>query len=117
KIHKHLYIHIQNSWVHINSLAKKRRVSWVPLFTKSRLHNDLYELKVYISPESNLYNAILENYEHKGEQLKILDFFKRIAICESITQMLITSHKYHPDDARQVTDLLVYPFVMKMKLD
>lgn len=116
-INKRLFIQVQNSWVYMTGSEKRRNVSWEPLYIKSKLHNDLYELKVYINPESNIYKAILENYPQKNEQLSILSFFKRMAICESINQVLISSHDYYAEDAREVTDTIVTPFVMKMKLD
>lgn len=117
KIHENLYIQVHNLWVHENPLNKKRNISWEPLYVKSNFHNNLYELKVYINPNSNLYKSIMSLYSNKSDQIKILSFFKKMAICECINQKLITDHTYTPENARAVTDEIVYPFVLKMKID
>lgn len=117
RIAKHLLIQVQSIWVHMHGLDDKNEVSWEPIYLKSKNNDDLWELKVYINPGSNLYKAIETNYSYKGEQFKVLDFFKRMVVSESINQKLILEHGYSREDARELTDRIVYPFVMQMKLD
>ena len=115
-ITKKLFIQVHNTWVHQNALNKKRNVSWEPLYKKSKIHNDLHELVVYINPNSNLYKSILELYPNKGEQNKIISFFKKMAICECINEKLISDHDFNTEEARNITDGIVYPAVLKMKI-
>lgn len=117
RISDRLFIQVHPTWVHENPLDKKRNVSWEPFYLKSTLHNDLYELKVYINPNSSLYKGIQALYNNKADQNKILSFFKKMAICESLNEKLISDHNYSPEEARNITDQIVYPFVLDMKID
>lgn len=117
KIRQHLYIQVRNTWIFETALDKKRNVSWEPLYNKSKSNHDIWELQVYINPNSNLYKAILELYTNKADQNKIMSFFKKMAICECINEKLISEHDYNTEDARTITDEIVYPSVLKMKID
>jgi hypothetical protein len=117
KIEKHLLIQINKTWIFETALDKKRNVSWEPLYVKSKKNNDIWELQVYINPNSNLYKAIQELYTNKPDQNKIMSFFKKMAICECIHEKLISEHGYNTEEGRTITDETVYPAVLKMKID
>jgi hypothetical protein len=116
-ITERLFIQVHKTWVHENALNKKRNVSWEHFYRKSNSHSDLFELQVYINPESSLYKGILALYGNKSDQNKILSFFKKMAVCQCINEQLISDHGYNTEDARDITDQIVYPSVLKMDLD
>lgn len=117
KISERLYVQINKLWIYDSGLDPKKNTSWEAFPLKSKNVADLYELQVYINPKSNVYKSIQENYVHHGDQNKILSFFKKVAVCESIFNLCISEWGYTVEAARNITDEKVYPQVLKLKLD
>jgi len=53
-------------------------------------------------------------YQYDKEKNIVLDFYKRLAICESIFEKLIEVHNIEPEEARELTDTFAYPQVLKL---
>lgn len=116
-ITENLFVQINKSWVFDMGLDNKKNTSWEAFPLKSKIDPSLFELQVYINPKSNLYQSIQENYPNHSDQNKILSFFKKVAVCESIFNLCISEWNYTVEDARTITDDKVYPQVLKLKLD
>lgn len=114
-ISNQLYIQITKESVFEVPLDKSRGVNWESAYPKSKGHKDLRILKVYINPNSELFKVVNELYASERDKNKILDFYKRIAICECIYDKLIEEHQMTPEAAREITDKKVYPQVLKLE--
>lgn len=115
KVKDRLYIQITKEWVLEASLDPLRGVNWDSAYVKSPEHNDLRILKVYINPMSELFKTVKELYHVEKDQNKILEFYKKVAICECIYDKLREVHGFQPEYARELTDKVVYPQVLKLK--
>ncbi len=112
-----LYVQIKKSWVFASGLDTKKNSSWEGYPLKSKNYDNLFELQVYINPNSNVYLSILEIYPNPGDQNKVLSFFKKMAVCESLFNLCVSEWGYSVEEARNIIDEVVYPQVLKMKLD
>ncbi|MCH8517340.1 MAG: ATP-binding protein [Cyclobacteriaceae bacterium] len=115
KIKDRLFIQITKDCVIEGTLATTAKVNWESSYIKHKEHNDIRILRVYINPNSQLINSVQELYENEKQKNTILDFYKRIAICESIFEKLIEVHNLETEEARELTDTCAYPQVLKLK--
>lgn len=116
EVKENLYIQVTKEWVHSKSLDDDRIVNWDSMYLKSNEFEDLYQLKVYIDPDSALYKGIEKMYPNKKDRNKILDFYRIIAICECIYDKLMEAHDFAQDYARETTDQKVYPQVLELDI-
>jgi len=116
-ITERLFVQINKLWIHNSGLDNQKNTSWEAFPKKSKNDSYLYELQVYINPQSNVYKSILENYTNHSDQNKIISFFKKVAVSECIFNLCISHWGYSPEASRSITDEKVYPQVLKLKLD
>jgi hypothetical protein len=112
-----LFVQIKKSWVFDNALDAKKNSSWETFHQKSKVHDDLIELQVYINPRSNIYKSIQEIHPFQKDQNNVISFFKKMAISESVFKLCVAEWGYSPEAARDITDEKVFPQVLKLKLD
>lgn len=115
EVTQNLYIQVLKEWIHSSSYLENRRVNWDAAYVESNKFDDLWELKVYIDPDSELYKGIEKRYGNKKTRNKILDFYKIIAVCECIYDKLMEAHDFSQDYARELTDQKVYPQVLELQ--
>jgi hypothetical protein len=115
-IDKKLKIEINAPYVNVNALDAKNKLSRECYYSKSRVDNNLWIIQVYLNPESALYKSFESLYDNYSDKNKAISLLKKITICESIFDKLISEHKYKEELARKITDLKVYPKVLKLNL-
>jgi len=112
KITDTIYYHILKKPSVKNDLA----LAWKALSLRSRLKFDnlqLFELHVKVNTNSAFFKALEEQMQGR-DLATITAFFNKVAICESLLEILIYHHKIK--NARSIIDKNVYPVVIKMKL-
>lgn len=114
KIKDRLFIQVTKEGVIEGTLAGTTKVNWESSYLKHKDHNDLRILRVYINPNSELIKSVHKLYEYDKQKNLVLDFYKRIAICESIFEKLIEVHNFEPEEARELTDGHAYPQVLQL---
>ena len=116
-IDKKLKIEICAPYVNLNGIDPKNKLSRECFYSKSRVDNNLWIIQVYLNPESALFKSFENLYNSYSDKNKAISLLKKITICESIFDKLISEHKYKEDLARKITDLKVYPKVLKLNLN
>lgn len=117
QISKNLKIEINDPLVIEHGLDKSLKLSRESYYEASKSDKNLYLIQIYLNPESSLYKAFDDLYEKQADKAKAISLLKKITICESIFDKLISNHNYSEEQARQITDLKVYPKVLKLKID
>jgi hypothetical protein len=91
------------------------RVNWEYAINNTDIKNE-FSLSIYYNPECPLFNEIKKNTTSSKEKESLIEFYKKIAICECIFYYLVNELNHDFEESREQIDNEIYPQVLKLEI-